>query len=541
MRPTTHSRHGGWPALAAVALGSALAMPALALPSDPTTYQTYPCAYSSNPYWNYGGDGVPAISGYLRWPSSTCDSADGPPSGRPIVVFTHGNGMTKNDHDYLFDHLAKNGFVVASLSNGAFDSGSNEGRAQEAISFLNSVNAFWTWKAKLSGKVAFVGHSRGGEAAVTAARMLADNPGLGHLEYDVRAVVSIAPTDGGNGGDDPKETLDGTIVPGFLAIYGSRDPDVNGEPIEPWPTSPERTAFAIYDRAGSETSVEGVLNPAHQIRKAMVFLERANHVGFTDEGPCPVGDGTLSCTDHRNVALGYINAFLRLQVWNQADYRAFFDGTARPAASAAVVLTQQFSDIPRRVIDNFEHVGWSTNTMGGSVTKSDTIAVLAVDELQDMDPAAPHDTRGMRIKWNDTGLTPYVRWTIPAANLPFVGAQRNVSTYTHLGLRVGQNYDDAWNTEDQAQDFHVRLYTGAGWSSKVKASDYGSVPYPYVFNHLGTDGIKDLTMSALETIRIPLSAFGVTDLTDLRYVYFYFDVPGFEAGSVQIDSLELVK
>lgn len=536
---STRSRGAALRGLATLAL--AVALPAAALPPDPTTSTSYPCARTNLYNWNYGGDGVPTVHGKIYWPSATCDPADGPPANRPVVVFAHGNGMTHTDHDYLLTHLARNGFVAVSLSNGALDGGSNEGRGREAISYLNSLHAFWAWNARLNERVAFMGHSRGGEAAITAARLLAEDPGLGHLDYDVRAVVSIAPTDGGNGGQYPKEDLDGTIVPGFLAIYGSRDPDVNGEPIEPWPTSPERTAFAIYDRAGSEASVEGVIFPVQQIRKAMLFVRDANHKGFTDDGPCYTQSGDLPCSDHRNVALGYINAFLHLQVWSQTDYRAFFDGTARPDASEDVALTRQFSDVPRRVVDNFEHAGWNTNTMSGAVTKSDTIIVLGVDEMQDMDPAAPHDTRGMRIKWNDTGLTPYVRWAIPAANLPWVGSQRDVSGYTYLALRAGQSYDDAWNEDGEIRDFHLRLYTGAGWSSKVQASDYGSLAYPDVYMpqpKVG-DPIEDLSMSALETIRVPLSAFGTVDLSDLRYVYLYFDVPGYESGSVQIDSLEL--
>ena len=51
----------------------------------------------------------------------------------------------------------------------SFMGGSNEGRALQAISYLNGMHAHWGWKHRLSNRVAFAGHSRGGEAATLRA------------------------------------------------------------------------------------------------------------------------------------------------------------------------------------------------------------------------------------------------------------------------------------------------------------------------------------------------------------------------------------
>jgi hypothetical protein len=42
----------------------------------------------------------------------------------------------------------------------------------------------------------------------------------------------------------------------------------------------------------------------------------------------------------------------------------------------------------------------------------------------------------------------------------------------------------------------------------------------------------------MATIRLPLDAFAGADLSDVQWVYCYFDLPGHTSGSVVMDSLE---
>jgi hypothetical protein len=462
----------------------------------------------------------------------------GPPQGLPMVVFLHGNGMTHTDHDGLLAHLARNGFVCISVSNGAHMGGSNEGRAREAISFLNGMYAFWGYADRLTEDVAFTGHSRGGEAAITAARLLAQNPGMGHVAYDVEAVVSLAPTDGGGDNSDPKENLDGTMTRAFLALYGTHDPDVRGIRLEDGLTGPENTAFAIYDRAGDESSVEGLLSSADNIEKAMILIAGATHRGFMD-GCSILTGGPIGCDAHHDAANGYCNAFLRWKVRNQAAYAAYFDAGAVPTRLrvADVATFPQFGGHPRRVLDNFEQGGFATNTMGGSVVSAGAILGIAENELWQLDASAPHDTRGLRVRWSGAGQ---VGWSVPAANLPLVGQQRDVSGYGYLSFRVAQDYLDAFNTAGQDQDFRIRIFTSNGWSSYARVSDFARVPYPtYFYTHPFPYPAGDFTKTALRTVRIPLSAFGGANLNSVQTVFFYFGQAGYPAtGSVLLDSIE---
>ncbi len=520
--------------------GLELEFPGQSPTPDPAAAVVYPCAYWSNLWWNYGGDGVPNIQGKVWWPSATCQQSDGPPIGLPVVIFLHGNGMDIDDHDEILAHVARNGFVVASIANGAHMGGSNEGRAREAISYLNGLHAYWGYANRLTNDVVFAGHSRGGEAAVTAARLLAEQPALAHIPYDVKCVLSIAPTDGGSTGTDTKEQLDGTMSRSLLAIYGSRDPDVRGVRLEDPLTEPERSAFAIYDRAGTEASVEGLLLPAANLTKSMVFVHGATHRGFLDG--CTVLDGgSIGCARHKDVAKGYATAFLRWHVRNESAYRAYFDGRAEPTKVrvADIDVFEQFADHPRRVVDDCENGTWDSNSRGGSVVTGSGIAQIAEDNLWELDPSAPHDTGGIRIKWS--GSSSYVGWNIPVANVPFVGPARDVTSFSNLSLRVAQDYLDAWNVAGQDQDFRVSLYTGNGWSSSVAVSDFGRIPSPDVFVTWPYPyAAGDFTKSAMTTIRLPLSAFAGADLTDVRWIYFWFDRPGHTAGSVFVDSLEFV-
>ncbi|HEV8579201.1 MAG TPA: hypothetical protein VGX68_08965 [Thermoanaerobaculia bacterium] len=516
--------------LAALSSNLASALP----PADPTTSTSYPCYYVETLVWNYPGDGIGNVTGKVRFPSATCSYTDGPPSGRPILVFAHGNDMTYTDHDYLMAHLARNGFVTASIEN----SGSNEERASQMISYLNGMHTFWGWRTRLSDDVAFAGHSRGGEAAVTAARLLAETPALGAEPYDVEAVISIAPTDGGGGlEDDPRETLTGAATDGFLGLYGSQDIDVHGSPaFDGSPTEPQATVFAIYDRAGSEGSSEGFVFTGTHVDKAFVFIYGFAHRDFLDEG--------LGSSDGRNVAKAYFNAFLRWKVFGQTSYRGFFDGSWRPESLASLELFQQLSAGQRRIVDNFENGDLEVNAMGSAVTTSvDGILTFMEDELFHLVQSSPHDTGGLRVTW----VAPsWVRWSIPNSAPLGVGPLRDVSGYTYLSLRAAQVYLNTYNTEGEDQDFQVRLYTGAGYSAKVPVSLHGRVPYPdpFICNSVFYCGIgvpTDYTKSAMTTIRIPLSAFTGADLTDVRYVYLYFDLPEHPQGSITVDSLELVQ
>ena len=507
--------------------------------ADPTTLTEYPCAYFQDLTWNYGGDGVGNVQGRVWWPSATCQSGDGPPTGLPMVVFLHGNGMTFTDHDNILSHLARNGFVVCSVGNGAHLGGSNEGRAREAISYLNGMHAFWTYRTRLTNEVAFGGHRRGGEAAITAARLLRDTPTMGHLAYDVEAIAAIAPTDGGGDGSDPRENLAGDMAQGLLLIYGTHDADVRGQA---WGTAllePERTPFAIYDRAGTESSVEGLLLPANNLSKSLMFVQGATHTGFLD-GCNPLLASSLSCTSHRDVARGYLNAFLRWQVRGQSAFRPYLTGDAVPTRLRVdeTAVMPLFQAPPRRVVDNFEQGGWATNTRGGLVQTAPGIVHIAEGEARVLESSSPHDSQVLRVRWS--GQSSLLWFHIPAAVIPLVGQARDVSNYGYLSFRVAQDYTDVFNSAGVDKNFNVFLFSAGHNSQPVNTADYGGVPFPTQFSTqpLGQP-LGDFTKTAMRTFRIPLSRFTTADLSDVSQIGIQFPAAGPSGtGAILLDSIE---
>lgn len=275
----------------------------------------------------------------------------------------------------------------------------------------------------------------------------------------------------------------------------------------------------------------------------MVYVYDANHIGFRGDNGA-AGNRPWQM----NVAKGYINAFLRWQVLGESGLKKFFDGTAMPCVSAHYTFLQ-FSDLPRRVLDNFEQGGWQVNTRSGAVARGSGINNTAENDLWQLNSSAPHDTRGLRIRWSDDPVNSWVRWDIPNDNIFGVGPARDVTKFDVLSLRVAQNYTAALNTEGEDQDFLIGLVTGAGvLPSVVHISDYGRIPYPdpFVFAIAGFCdngfvGPGDYTKTALTTIRIPLADFPGADLGDVRQVVMLFSVEGHETGSIIVDNLEFSK
>lgn len=237
-----------------------------ALPPDPSTYQPYSCALPQDITYNdatYGN-----IQGRVYRPiGGLCSNNTAPPADRPLVLILNGAGYTYFDYDVLARHLAYNGFVSVVVQsdepnpvlscNPAGGPTCIEDRARKGLAYLKLFQANWTWAGQVDfTDISVAGHSRGGEAAVEAAAIIRwEEAGLGNP--GVRAVVSLAPSDLGSA-SGPRRLL-GRESPAFLVLYGSRDEQVSGVAAsDPAPLFlPHQTGFALYDRAGTEGSLEG--------------------------------------------------------------------------------------------------------------------------------------------------------------------------------------------------------------------------------------------------------------------------------------------
>lgn len=269
--------------------------------------------------WDTDPSAVP-LNGRVWLPEG--DGEDGP---YPVVLIMHGNhGMadySDEGYGYLGELLASRGYLTVSVDANFLNHSTWEGNlgdaganvALRAWLFLQHVLEIEALSGTeghlLSGKadlarIALIGHSRGGQAAVLAAGFDEFFAGGRHAairfgrDFGIDAVVALAPTD---------FLVDNRPVPArnvhYLLLHGSHDADV--------------TAFA-GDRQFGRLSFDP--EPDRFYMKASLYIGGANHGQFNEDWgrrdiPYPAawlldGGNLLSGEEQRQVAKGYVSAFL---------------------------------------------------------------------------------------------------------------------------------------------------------------------------------------------------------------------------------------
>lgn len=430
----------------------------------------------------------------------------------PLVVVVHGNGPLGGylGYEYLLDHLAKNGFIAVSIHLQPNEGGSDRARVlRRHLEIL-----FTRFGAKAANNIGTMGHSRGGEAVVIAARLNQQEA----WGYNFNAVVALAPTN-----QYTFEQFQPPWAAPFLVIYGSLDGDLAGI---------GNTGFELYDRASG-------------MKKSMAFVYRACHDRFNTvwgDGDLYFGKLTtadqarvLSVDAHHKIAQGYMSAFFRQNLRANQHWDGIFRGEWIPAAVRAadpdMQIYVQYEDTTTRLVDSFEGphsaTSWQTSTLGGNVTQTGLPALPQENNLRTLDAQSPHATAGLLLRWDN--LTDALRYDVPAG-------QRDFRTYEALSFRVGLKVNSGSNPINQPQDLRVTLIDGAGQSRAIRVSKLAKIPYPDV------RGVGGYTKSALTSIRIPLRAYTIrclniaaVDLSDIVAMTFEFaEKP---TGEAEIDSI----
>jgi hypothetical protein len=366
-----------------------------------------------------------------------------------------------------------------------------------------------------ANNIGIMGHSRGGEAVVIAARLKQQEA----WGWNINTVISLAPTN-----QYTFEHFGGAWAKPYLVIYGSLDGDLGGI---------GDTGFELYDHASG-------------MNKSMAFVYRACHDRFNTvwgDGDLYFGQLTsadqaavLSANSHQLIAKGYMTAFFRQHLKTEAQWAGIFRGEWIPAAitasDASMKIYTQYEDVTVETVDDFEGIhtatSWQSSTSGGTVSQSGLPAIPQDNDLRTMDSHSPHLTGGLILRWDNT--TESLDYTIPAG-------QRNVAGFQAVSFRISQKVNSASNPVNQVQDLRLTLTDGGGHSRAIRISKLAEVPYPYV------RGVASLVKSAMCTIRIPLAAYHIhcfnvdqVDLTDVTTLSFQFaEKP---TGEIEIDSIQ---
>jgi dienelactone hydrolase len=443
----------------------------------------------------------------------------------PLIVIIHGNGHNYTTYDFLLQHFARNGFIAASIDvrhliGGVEAHGMGAlGRANALFPHLNILNT--KFGVKVQNNIGIMGHSRGGEAVIKAAR-LNQQQGLGN---NINAVISLAPTD-----QYGTEVLGGLWTKPYFVLYGSRDGDINGDIWVAGYTVP-MTGFAQYDRANANGSV-----------KSMCFVYRATHNGFITDNHDAPWDGDLEANmeppaTQQTITKAYMNAFFRWHLKNEVQWDGMFKGEWAPGSVSSTGAKSyiQYHDTTVKTVDNFEGaVNWQASTIGGTVDHSNTLPVdpgegkMSAAVIAGLDPKSPHDTQGMKIKWDN--LNDKLMFSIPAAH-------KDISAFSILSFRVTQKVDSPDNPVNQSQNFRVSLKDGTNNERAVRVSPFYDIPFPdHRPNH-------SVSKSAMTTIRIPLKSYTIVcagqvqvNLQDITTVTFLFSEKG--TGEIEIDEAE---
>lgn len=304
--------------------------------------------------WGYDASALP-INGRVWFP----EDGDGP---LPLVLILHGNHEAGKPSDrgfaYLGEHLASRGMIAVAIDYNYLNTDPLYNYRGEEIPVrawvtLAHLDQFRRWNAAedhpLAGRVdlervALIGHSRGGAAAVLAASMnLAGDTrvnGMPSIEggFGIRAMIGLAPTDAWNVHD--LWDID------YLVLQGAHDAGL-----------PAYWGLSTYHRI----RFSGKGNHL----KAALFSHRANHSRFNsvwgddDVGPASwmLDRGSiLSVAEQQRLAKTVVGAFLARSLFGQTQYDAFIrdpragrhwlpdDVVQSKWASSARVLAVDFAD-----------------------------------------------------------------------------------------------------------------------------------------------------------------------------------------------------
>lgn len=520
------------------------------------------------------------VRGQVRYPAAGAGGLDAPVAGGgpfPLVVMAHGNhppfsplsGDPSDEnyrgYTYLQDFLATHGYISVSIDEDDFNRlfPGIVCRAwlvlchTENMRRINAQVGHVLQGAIDMNRIAFIGHSRGGEAAVQAMLMNATvggvngGPAFGPAGADtifsLRAVWSLASTrffDGTFNWDTtvppgpviPASSLAGVGGPTiqFLGMWGDADGDVTGQHMR------DDTGAIFYRNPHIVFTYDG----SDPDPKQFAWVEGANHnfwnsnwfgFGFGDDGisniPPP---GRITVAQQQDLARGYGLAFLEAYVRGQAAFEIFFkrpanERPAAPIAATKVHMQYQPRPIQRSVVDDFESNGALGTTSRGTAGVDTTTLVgppaeLRLDGGDEAGVAAQsffHNTRGVLFEWDNI-----------ADFYQTVVTDVDVSTFENLSFRAALDRRGPGATP--ALDLRVILQDNAARTAAIQTSTITTIPV----HQIRSDNVR-LTKSMLKTIRIPLCRFKDAtpnlDLTHITSVRFEFDRA---AGRMALDDIE---
>jgi hypothetical protein len=454
----------------------------------------------------------------VRYPATAAGTNTPIAAGsHPIFIMEHGNhsfcnisaanhaacpvAQRKLNHMgymHLLDALASYGIIAVSID--AYDltggvpqwipeRGDLILKHLEFWSHLNNAASYPSYTDPFAGlfsghvdlsKISVSGHSRGGEASVSAyVRNLLRPPAQ---QFSIGSVSSIAPVDGQGYvlGDVP-----------YFVVLPASDCDVF-----------DLSGARIYDRAGTASNLTV---------KSGIDVYGANHNFFNTvwaaDGDDCGGAGRndfIPAANQQAIGEAYMSAFVRSQLLGEDVYEDMLRGRMIfPSTAGRKIYAFRHEK---------NHLPIDSGTLAGTASGGTTALIVNNPSV--------HMTQVDRLTWSTAGQA-YAYSITPT----------DISGFEVLALRAAQT--NAAVNPATGQEFAVQL-TGGGNNRLTYTGLFDPIPKPY------DRGLGAGNQNVMTSVRIPLQSFIMNnshvDLTAIDKIEFIFSNPS--QGEIYVDDVE---
>lgn len=461
----------------------------------------------------------------------------------PLVVISHGNGHCYDWYDFLGQHLASFGYIVM-----AHDNDTGPGIETASTTTLHFTDKILGQQGTLGGgvlnghidghRIAWLGHSRGGEGVARAYDRLVDEAyqPKNYTSADIVVISSIAPTDFlGTVQSNPHS------VPYHL-LYGSADGDVCG-----CPDNTVAQSFGLYERATGARQSTYVHGADHN---------DFNCCGFEDfDGPNPPLGRPEAQQVQKAVQLAVVKHYLD-HSRAAKDFLARSWDEFRPlGVKPETIVVNEFRVRPayrRLVVDDYQtgealNKSSSGGDVGGTVVQLFEGRETEVDGSFEWTGTEPMNgmTRG---QYNDTGRGGVFEFSPPGEKyyeFHVIDGQQDFTGVPFLSFRAAQMTRHPLTVAElENLTFTVTLIDKAGVRSSINIGALGYALHdPYQREGYGSGAGWQ---NEFQTIRLRLTDFlnegSAIDLSDIHAIRFEFGGScGSSQGRIGIDDIELVQ
>ncbi len=496
-------------------------------------------------YWGFDVDKLP-LNARVWFPEGA-----GP---FPLALIVHGNHDMAEFSDpgyaYLGELLASRGFILASIDENFLNSGLfHDPPKQQQVRgwmLLEHLKLWRDWNRSTGnpfyGKVdmqhiALMGHSRGGEAAATAAlfNRMQYYPDNADIRFDygfaIQAVVAIAPADGQYKPAGQHRWIEDVS---YLTLQGAHDADVSSF------MGSRQWDHVRYTRPGAWF-------------KAEIYAYRANHGQFnTVWGRTDAGEPLswflnlkplMPGTEQRRISKTYITAFLEATLKGRREYLPLFeDWRVGRAWLPDTIYINRFQDPSYVPLAGFqEDADITTTTAPGGSIAGEKLSIWREGRIPWR--GGDRDYNGVFLGWNRAKNAPAAAYTI---TLPEgAAAQWKLGRASTVELSMAALDEDAplpgkkkdekakepdksKKKERESPDFTIELVTNDGVTASAPVSRFAAIPPPLKEKFTKLDPMESVAYEkdwepVLQTVRAPMAAFQGVDPAKLSVVRLKFD------------------